>query len=360
MSLQEKLQKNRDFWEGNPMEYPLVIVRTGDVFPAKRMRANDPLLKRGRSVLPEDLQPENYAEDYLSEWMDFEKIGQDGIYTAEPCNGFPWMEAILGAEIVGGEDAFIARPCCRSIEELDRIVIDKGNPWYQKYLEFSEMLVKLAQGRFPVAQPILRGGSDTIGALVGQEEMACGLLEEPERVKRLFLQVAELQRELVADQLLLTPTFHHGRSIGFYHLWTPGNVIWYQDDLTALLSPRHYETFLKESAERICEGYAYTMMHLHPASFHLLDNILSIKTLKAVQINKDVGGPSVKEMLPYCRRVLECGKKLILGMGFLDENDIDAITSYLPNQGVALVLVAADRDRAEKLLNYIADRSGKK
>ncbi|MGH2311229.1 hypothetical protein ACQ10P_15525, partial [Enterococcus faecalis] len=76
------------------------------------------------------------------------------------------MEAIFGAEILGGGDAFVSKPCCREVFELDGICLDKSNPWYEKYLEFSEKLAKLSRGIFPVAQPILRGGSDTVGALV--------------------------------------------------------------------------------------------------------------------------------------------------------------------------------------------------
>ena len=74
-------------------------------------------------------------------------------------------------------------------------------------------------------------------------------------------------------------------------------------------------------------------MHLHPLSFRHLDSIRTIDELRIVQINKDVGGPNVHEMVPQFLKVLEKGKNLAIGMGRVDQNDIDAILNELPGSG---------------------------
>ncbi len=57
--------------------------------------------------------------------------------------------------------------------------------------------------------------------------MAYALVDEPEKVKAAFFQIAEALRMLIRDQYKTTISFFGGRSIGFYHIWAPGSVIWY-------------------------------------------------------------------------------------------------------------------------------------
>ena len=99
------------------------------------------------------------------------------------------------------------------------------------------------------------------------------------------------------------------------------------------------------------------MVHLHPASFPQLDGILSVNGLKAVQINKDEASLTVRQMIPYCQKVLNSGRRLVLGMGFLDKDDIDAVFEELPDRGIALVLVASNQASARELIDYIRNRS---
>lgn len=352
-----KIRRHQAFWNSKPMKRPLLIVRIGDVFPAKLFTANRPLLENAHVITPQEIHVNDYIADYLHHYDVFESIDQDAFFTAEPLNGFPWMEAILGAKIVGGGDAFLTQPKFEDISQLEDLFLNKKNLWYQKYLEFVDQLVLISNGRFTVGQPILRGATDTVGALLGQVEMLFGMIDNPELMKKIFQKVINVQRELVKDQYARIPDFHGGYSIGFYHLWTPGKAIWYQEDLLALLATNHFNEFLKDCANMICIGYDYSLMHLHSSSFMHLDQIINIKGLKAIQINKDVSDISIYEMIPQCMKVLKSGKKLVLGMGTINEDDIDCIFKYLPNHSTALIIVAPDVRRAQQLINYINEKS---
>ena len=133
--------------------------------------------------------------------------------------------------------------------------------------------------------------------------------------------------------------------------------MWYQEDLSALLAPKHFEEYLLETSRRYLEGYRYTLMHLHPLSFHQLDNILTIDSLRVVQINKDVGGPDVHGMVPQFLKVLEKGKNLAIGMGRVDKNDIDAILNELPRERVAINFICEKPEEALELIEYMDSKA---
>lgn len=260
----------------------------------------------------------------------------------------------MGAKVTGEEGSFFTHPVLEDAEDLEGYEVSlENNPWYDKYLEFVEVLTQHGEGRYSVGEPIMRGVTDTIGSLIGQENLACGVLEEPEIMHEAFGRVVEIQRKLIADSYERIHPFAGGYNFGFYHIWAPDKVMWYQEDLSALLSPNLFEEFLMETSRRYLEGYKYTLMHLHPLSFRHLDNILRIESLRVVQINKDVGGPSVHEMVPQFRKVLEAGKNLAIGMGRIDRDDIDAIMDELPRERVAINVISDTPEEALELIEYM-------
>lgn len=351
-NLEKRLALHKAFWDGAVMDEPIVSFRIGDYFFADKFKANLPLLVKGHVLTPEQVMVDDYLEDYERMYLDCERTGQSAFFTADPCTGIPWIEGMVGCSIVGEEVSFMATPTCESIEEIGEIQFDPSHPWMQKYIEFLEKLGKLSADRFPVGQPIMRGTTDVIGTMMGQSELACATMTDPELVHLRFGQVATLLRAVIEEQYRHVKPFLGGYAAGFYHLWAPGSLIWYQEDLSAILSKRHFDEYLRETSERICSGYDYSFVHLHPNSFFHLDGILSLKNLCAVQINKDVSGPTVEEMLPVFRRVLDADKRLII-WGDLTEAEISMIMEVLPHKGLFLNVIAPTVEAAQAI-NEIA------
>jgi hypothetical protein len=145
--------------------------------------------------------------------------------------------------------------------------------------------------------------------------------------------------------------------MGFYHLWCPGPCIWFQEDLAALISPKFYRKYIFELNARICQGYDYTLCHLHPTAFFILDDLLQIDALQVIQINKDIGGPSIEEMLPQFTNVLQT-KRLVI-WGDLDEAELEVILRELPYTGLYLHIVAETVARARQLREFIIQSARK-
>ncbi len=348
---EERLNLHRLFWNFEAFEHIPASFRLGNYFFADKFKAALPLLKPGLKIEPEMLKVDEFLEDYERLFQEIETIGQDGFWTAEPFTGIPWMEAIMGCAVFAGENSFITEPA-EMLPGSDLIKKIEANPWYVKYMEFVEKLVQLSDGRFPIGQPILRGISDVLGAIMGQTEMIYGMCDEPEPIEGLASLITKVFLKIIEEQQKLIPEFYGGYSMGFYHLWTPGQCIWFQEDLSAILSPELYRDFILEHNRDICSRYDYSAVHLHSSSFHILDDILSIQDLKAVEINKDVGGPGIQELLSIFQKVLDHEKRLVI-WGNLDENEIMLIKNNFSGNPVFINIVAKDIQTAKRLMSHI-------
>lgn len=352
---EQRLQKHLDYWSGKPLASPLTAIRVGDVFISRQFKANSGLLSKRGPISPDDLKVADYLEEYDAMFRLHEQVEQDAFFVGEPINGFPWFEAICGCEIYGSDVSFVSRHPHASIDDLESIGFSRENPWYQKYLEFLKGIRAVSANRFPLGQPILRGVSDTVGALVGQEEMVCGLMIDDEKMARLFGEVVQMHRSLIDDAYRVIPPWHGGYSIGFYYIWAPGKTIWFQEDLAAIMAPQHFDQFLRRTATDICTGYDFTMEHLHPASFGHLEGILSLPFLSAVQINREDVGPAISEILPQLKRVVEAGKRLVI-LGMLDDEDIEAIAAFLPHHSVAIHAMVTSVEAGNALVERLDER----
>jgi hypothetical protein len=354
-AINQKIVLHHAFWEQKPQKRPLVSFQLDDYFVSKRMKSAGHLLINGKKITPDMLDVDSLLGDYERMYLESCQTGQDAFWVAEPFCGIPWMEAIFGCEIYGTDCSFISHHYVQSPNDLRKIQFDPENVWLKKYLEFITKLGRLSAGRFPLGQPILRGASDVVGALLGQTELVFALMDEPEVISEAFFKVMDALRTIIKLQWDAAPDFHGGYSFGFYDVWCPGKCIWFQEDLSALLSPQIYNDFLKEPDLSVCKGYKYTAVHLHPASFFVLDTYLQMDDLRAIQINKDVGGPSVRQMIPNFQKVIT--KKNLIIFGDLDEGEIDCILEELPRKGTFLNITAPTVERAKELMEHIEKRS---
>jgi len=352
-SLEERLALHRAFWALEKQPRPLASFRVGDFFFARHFQAALPLLEPDKSISPEMLNVSEFLPDYERMFQEAEELGQDGFWTGEPFTGIPWMEAILGCSIRAGRESFTSKPWLSSpAEALEKVHFDPQNPWLGKYLEFTTALVTQSRGRYPVGMPIMRGPTDMLGALLGQQEMVMALMEtDPQVMHQLIERVTRAFRAVIEAQRRLTPPFYGGWVLGFYHVWAPGPAIWFQDDLSAILSPNLYRQFFLDSARLILAGHDHTAVHLHPNSFFILDELLTLENLKVVEVNKDISGPSVKEMLPVLAKIMQT-RGLIL-WGDLTIEDLELVKQNLPCRGLSLNVVAPTPNEAGVRLKYI-------
>jgi hypothetical protein len=357
VSIQERLDRHVTFWKRADVDRPLVGFTIGSYFPVHRFAAARDILQAKTAVTAEMLRVQAYLEDYERLYQLSLAVDQDLFWVAEPFTGIPWLEAICGCRISASSDSFWAEHWLDDLSAFpDRIALE-DNPWFQKYMEFVHLLVRHSRGRFAVGQPIFRGPVDVLAALRGHQQAVMDFLEETRQVERVLNVLAATFMEVVRRHQQTVPALHGGYGIGFYYLWAPGRVVWLQEDASALLNPGIYRRQVFPFDRKIAAAYPYSLFHLHPASLFILDHLLEMDSLKIVQINKDVGGPSISQMMPKFQAVLE--RKCLVIWGDLSAEEIEEIVCGLPARGLALNIVVSNPEQANFLMEVVRQKSTK-
>ena len=351
-STADKKRAHLKFWNRERLEKPLASFRIGDFFFATHYKAAAHLLVEKKKIDASMLDVDAFLEDYERHFEKINTLDQGAFWTAEPYVGIPWMEAFWGCPVIATPSSFVSEPFIKDIRDVENLNFEKDNPWRKKFFEFVDKIKRQSNGRYPVGQPIMRGPSDVAGAMLGQTEFVIALYEEPELMRRLLEKITESFLEIIKELRIRAGKFEDGYSMGFYHLWSPEESIWFQEDLCALLSPPLYRDFLLEPEKRICSGYKHTMVHMHPNSFFVLDDLLRNENLKVVEINKDVGGPGISEMLPVFKKVLDA-KKSVMIWGDLAEDELKLVYDSLPNEGIFLNLIQEDFKTAKRVSDFL-------
>lgn len=351
--VQQSIELHQRFWSGETMSHPLVAFRLApDFFFSNHSKASRALMIPGKEITPDMIDVDTFIDDYKKVAEETQQIKQDAFWTAEPFTGFPWIEAICGCQVYATENSYITHPCLSGVEQHEKIFLNPENQWFKKYMEFTTKLFKEFKGKYTIGQPITRGMSDVTGALIGQTEMVYAIYDSPEEVKILMSKIADIFLNIIKIQQEAIEPLYGGYSMGFYHLWSPGKCVWFQEDLTCLMTPEQYRVFIKPQHERICANYDYTGIHMHSSSFHILDEILDIERLKVIEINKDIGGLTVSQMIPVFKKVQSKDKKLII-WGELNKEDIDLIKNNLELKGLHFNIIIPSVSEARELLEYI-------
>jgi 5-methyltetrahydrofolate--homocysteine methyltransferase len=350
LTVEDKIKKYISFWNGYPVERPMVGFSLGGWFSFQSYSAMQ-RYRGAERLTPDMLSPERHFDDYDRITDPFEEIEDDVIHSVAPIPAFPWLEAMLGIPAQVGNESIWAKEGGFDYRETDKLNLSKDNPWREKYLGFVSALQDRYGDRYPVGQPILRGTSDMVAALRGTQQMIFDLYDHPQEFQRLARACTDFFIGLVKDQLAVTKPFQGGYVVEQFTLWAPGGIVRMQEDASALFSPALYVEFLQEEDRRIASAFPYDVIHLHSSSLHLLDRFVDIEPQKCLEINKDQGGWGVDRMLPLFKMVQSRGKRLII-RGKLDLEDLELLRKELSPRGLYLQIVIDKPEEAKQLKDF--------
>jgi len=308
------------FWEPDIPAFPALIERVGV----------------GSELFPEQIDPQEVLP-FIERWYQrHAQLDADTFQRFCPAFGIPWVEAIAGCRVVVTPDSLWAQPFLKSYADRPQKRFDPDNPWMRKLIEFTRVLVELSNGRFPVALPQMRGPLDTLAALRTPERMCLDFYDDPDSVHQILGELSQLYIEINDAVLEVIPPFQGGYATRM-HLWGPGHAITPQNDVSTLTSPAIYERFVLPWDRKIIARFPYQSFHLHATEYHIIDLLLTIDELTAIQVTLEhtQGGPSLEVMLPILKRVLE-HKPLILVA--LDFESAERCLQELSSEGLCLMI----------------------
>ncbi|MDR0843973.1 MAG: hypothetical protein LBN71_02040 [Tannerella sp.] len=342
-----KIERYKKFWSRESVERPLVGFSFKSWFPLDEFKASASWAKDA-PLTPNMVIPEDFLEDQEALLREGETIDDDILRGACPAQMLMWGDGMLGSAMKVLPGNVVAEYMNLSWEEMENIHFDRNAPWFRKYIEFIDVLVKHAAGRYPVSHGMLNGPVDYLVTLRGHEQAVFDLMLEPEPTHVFLEKMGDFFIDVTKEAWKRIPLFHGGYFDAQYSLWAPEPITRLQEDALASLSPDIYRDFIKNIDERIGSHFGSAFMHLHSTSMMALDEILDIPTLKCFEVNNDVGGPPVATMIPYFQQIQNAHKSMLI-RGSFTPDELRLVMDSLDPEGLYLYIMISDKKEIDVL-----------
>jgi hypothetical protein len=343
-----KIQRYLSFWNRENVKRPLVGFTFIGWFPFGDFTACR-TWGSSRYLTPDMLSPLAFMDDYIRLLREGETLDDDIFRGACPTGVVVFfLPGILGCKLRILPDSVMGEEQHLTWDEALQVQLDHQNPWYKKYMEFADALVARSGGRFPVSHAPELGPTDLHAVLRGHSESLMDLMDEPEKSEELLWRLGKICREITEEFWKCVPQFQGGYFDALYSLWSPGPIIRMQEDATAVFSPGLYRKFVQPVDRMLARGFACSFIHLHSTSMFLLDAFLEIEEIKCFQINNDVCGPPLNEMIPYFRKVQDAKRPLVI-RGSFNSEEMRLLLDSLEPRGLFLNIMVNTLPQVEAL-----------
>ncbi len=351
-SIENRVEGFKKFYNGS-LERPLLGFFIGSEYPLMRYKSMQ-RLPENRPLVPEDFNVTAFAADCAELFEKHEKYGGDFIWSASAFWGIPWMEVLLGMDIYANHEtgSLYARMPKDSI--INGCRLSEENPWANLCIRFLKELSKVSSGRFPLATTRMRGVSDLLASIYGEQELIYEMADNPEAVHKKARQITSLFLDFARLQLAYIPEFHSGIGSFYYNCWAPSGTVWHQEDAAAILSPELYKEFIRPYDIEITETLSSSIMHQHPTGYMPYNEYADMK-FSALEMHVDKGGASAEQLSDVYSQIL-LTKPLII-WGELSQADMDFIFSRLPANRLAVMCMVDTIEQAQNIWFRYVKRS---
>ena len=344
-----KIEKYKAFWKLEDVKRPLVGFSFASWFPQSQFSA---CKAWGSSdyLTPEMIDPQAFIDDHIELLREGERVDDDILRGSCPTQvGVLFLPGMVGCQVrllpqnCLGDEQHLTWEEALQIRRLDH-----QNPWFRKYIEFVRALVAASDGRFPVSHAPDLGPTDLHAVLRGHSQSIIDLCDEPEKSAELLHNMAEIFREYTEESWKCIPQFHGGYFDAQFSLWSPGPIIRMQEDASAVYSPQLFRKLVQPADRALARRFASAFIHLHSTSMFLLDAILEIEEIRCYEINNDVCGPPIDEMVPYFQKVQKAKRPLLIRGSFTPE-ELRELTDSLDPRGLYLLIMVNNMEEIDTL-----------
>jgi hypothetical protein len=335
--LQKLLERHKAFWTREKVDSPLLEYQGVMEWVEKPY----PVKGGGVAVDPRKIMPEEVdVERLVGLPTDPEKVHHEDYMKSVGCL-YPaaWMGSLIGSDIYVSAFGCVTKPTGVNLTQaLDDFSADRAmeSSWMEvldKALEHSDAV---ASEKFSVRQPHLRGVVDMLAACLGETAYCMAPFDQPAELAKLADKYADFYIS-VAKRTLSKRREWHGGYTTRWGLYSPGPVIDYQVDASTIVSPDMYEEVFLEYDRRVISSFDYSIVHLHSVGLHIIDPLLKIDELDAIEVNLDreIGEFPKQEILQWCRKIQDASKSVLV-IGELNDEELNEFLSELRPEGLAI------------------------
>jgi len=344
-----KVAGYRAFWDRAAVKRPLVGFSLKSWFPLQEFSASA-AWQLCDLLTPEMIDPKAFLDDQERLLREGELIEDDILRGASPSQAVPWLDGMLGAalRILPGTVLGVERTL--AWDELANLHLDPQNPWFEKYIEFLQVLVRRSAGRYPISHGTLIGPSDIAALLRGHTQSILDLVEAPDEMRRLLGRCGAIFRQITEEAWKLIPLYHGGYYDAQYQLWSPGPIVRLQEDASGGFSPKLYRALLQPVDREVAGHFPSAFIHLHTNSMFLYDLFLEVEEIRCFQVNYELnsGGPPMAGMIPAFRKIQAAGRPLLV-RGSFTPDELRLLTDSLDPRGLYLYIMVQSLAEVETL-----------
>jgi len=306
--------------------------------------------------------PEN-PEEQRDYWLDGEQVLERHLHRFEQTcylgEAFPQVILNLGP---AGHAGFFRGCRVRFTERTiwfhasihdwiqDSIVFDPQSLLYRKTMELVRYFVQESGGRYFVSLPDTAGNLDALAHMRGTENLLMDLELCPQQVRHGLDRIQDVWRTVngaVYD--IVKDNNDGGSTIGWLGSWAPGFHAQMECDISAMISPTHFVTFVTPELEEQARILDYPLYHLDGAEqLEHLDALLAIENLDMIQWTCVAGQPPPMRYLGALKKIQAAGKGLLIK---IEAAWLEALLTELSSRGLFLVTEVEERAQADELLN---------
>ncbi len=343
------------FWTREPTDRPLIYVIVDAYVDTELVAA---ALGAGE-LTPDRIDPTPLLPEYDRIARARQRIGDDAIAVAEPLLGIPWLEAMAGCRVLIPDGTSIWPEPPNDPNGPAAIVFDSQNPWFRKLMDVLKTVTTHVRGRYAVSLSHLRGPADILIARLGSERLFTMLFDEPERIRKLALQCADLWRQVVTAEMTVVPSYRGGYGVRQFGLWAPQRAVWLQDDTSSMISARHYTRFFLEAMQKM-SFLPYGVLHLHIGSLHVAKLLSSVPNVRAINLYFDDPKISLEKAMPVLQELQHAGMPLILAKTVYEGFSLaeyDEILDGLSPRGLSVHLAAGSIEEGKAVMDAVRARA---
>jgi len=239
---------------------------------------------------------------------------------------------------------------------------DKNDPWFLKFKHLFETVVKAASEKgFCIGPQKGLPANDLLSMHMGTDNFLIAMMEHPEWVKDAIVRGAEDQLSVFIEFLRFAEKYLGDLcycGTGWMPFWAPVPFMRTQSDVSCMLSPQMFETFILPELEIYGKSF--------PLWYHLdggnakqhLPVLLSLPYLKVLQYVPMPSEPrNGIEHIEFYQQVQKAGKIVHIEVGA--ENIKEEFIKELDPSKILIDTRCGSLDEAEALLDKIAKWSGR-
>jgi hypothetical protein len=324
------------FWEKRRGDRALVGVVDASLFlPIKYARRPLPPV-----VLPEHVTPDGAMTDYefaaagrrvsCDDWMPF----------VAAWRAVPWLEAACGCPVRCAAGSMAAGHIDASLAELAEAPLPAEQQWLGLMASETARLADTAPHDCWISPSILRGPSDVLAAMRGLDNFYRDLYDDAPRVEEAAKRINRLLLQSLQEHFgIVQPKLSgYGHIYGY---WAPGPTVVLQEDVLGMCAPAVYrDRFLPHNARIVESLGGQTLFHLHSTGYRHWREVLSMPGLAGLELTVEAGGPTLADLLPVLREVLERSRLILyVDGGFAELADV---LPRLPREGLYVLLREQD------------------